>query len=512
MKRGRSESFLLETLRDGELRGSSRRTLSASVAKSDSVQARILRLLKAHHVVPLQEESATPIAPPEVQEGNNAATEPENTHETDTGTRIRAGARTGAGARIDVLTEAESPAGSRLGLGLGADSVRETGEVAGRHGHGHRDGAEDESAARNASELRNEQENTHENVEAQAQQPLAPGKIFSCAWACSQRAILAGKCGRLRVVEPKKPNAEQSLKALDWPELPSTPSASASKGGVHDLRANPSRTMLATGGVGYQYPECIGLFSIPDLKPLSCSSSVHKNWVFNLDWVTDDYLVSCSRDGSLCMWQVDNGDLSLVQHKEHAHTARATTSLSLGKVRCCRAFSSGGASTRSAVLTLAPTAARGEQLMIWSVTSSGLVHDSTWDNALVEMPTRRNVGQCVATDTRSDTLFAVDSCLRVVLIDRRERPDYNHSIKLKYQDERDSLRSLSLRDTLVTCGDASGRLFFYDTRMPKAPLPTYFKAPEALFSHEWDPDGTSLLVAGGCITIENENPFCTIYL
>ena len=68
----------------------------------------------------------------------------------------------------------------------------------------------------------------------------------------------------------------------------------------HAVAMNASRTRMATGAAN---PADAAVFSLPDVRPTALLTG-HTDWVFGLDWVTDNLLASGSRDGIVKLWTV----------------------------------------------------------------------------------------------------------------------------------------------------------------------------------------------------------------
>ena len=47
------------------------------------------------------------------------------------------------------------------------------------------------------------------------------------------------------------------------------------------FQMNPSRTLLATGGL---YPSDIAVYSLPDFQPVAIGEG-HHDWLFDVDWL-----------------------------------------------------------------------------------------------------------------------------------------------------------------------------------------------------------------------------------
>jgi len=79
-----------------------------------------------------------------------------------------------------------------------------------------------------------------------------------------------------------------------------SPRGHADNCGIHAVAINASRTRMATGAAN---PADAAVFSLPDVRPTALLTG-HTDWVFGLDWVTDNLLASGSRDGTVKLWTV----------------------------------------------------------------------------------------------------------------------------------------------------------------------------------------------------------------
>ena len=63
---------------------------------------------------------------------------------------------------------------------------------------------------------------------------------------------------------------------------------------------------MATGGKNSTE---IAIYRMPLLDPVCVGESGHRDWVYDMCWLDDEFLVSGSKDTKMALWQI-NSDLS----------------------------------------------------------------------------------------------------------------------------------------------------------------------------------------------------------
>ncbi|CAH8596668.1 unnamed protein product [Dicrocoelium dendriticum] len=129
--------------------------------------------------------------------------------------------------------------------------------------------------------------------------PGVRNKIFASQWITNDHVVYGTKCNQLVLYNV---TSDASLEIpLIGTEASNAESFDAVVCGIHAIQRNSSKSLLATGGANVNH---IGVYLLPELSPYCLLKNFHTDWVFDMRWLDDSYLASCSRDSSLAIWRI----------------------------------------------------------------------------------------------------------------------------------------------------------------------------------------------------------------
>ncbi len=319
----------------------------------------------------------------------------------------------------------------------------------------------------------------------------APDKAFACAWLDERAALVSTKCHRLFRFDFRRGGGGASARRRE---------IAMDVGGARAIAQTKTRERLCvSGGPGH---DIIGFERGGEGDAIVPAYALrgHEDVVFGMDFIHRDALASASRDGSLRIFRLPR------ETSEEECAVCASPVVSIEPTR-------GGCGSRSSEKL------RGVKLVydapspqLATISSSGTVYqfDASTPHVVSQEYKLRGFAEtsCVATDGR---VVAVGSRAHIGLIDFRMR-----GVVASFAVHSTRRRSLSLsatrslsfapHESILTIGGGRENVDFFDVRMRRylkhlegrlgrEPL-NDLHAP-AIFSHEWDPTGTRLLVAGG---------------
>ena len=278
-------------------------------------------------------------------------------------------------------------------------------------------------------------------------------KIFSSSWLSDTTIVFGTKCNRLVALNvetqqnvivplssPSEPSTDQTIDSIDYGDL------SGACSGIHAIALNPSRTLLAVG-CGLK-SENIQIFTVPSLQPLAKLVG-HKDMVFSLQWLGNSTLVSGSRDRSVKLW-----DIPHIKSSINAETAPV--------VQCKFSRIEHKEKVRDLV------SHKRDAKSIYTLSADGFV--KIWDvqaalsGEVTSVPLiHKNELVCMALDSEHNIL-SVGSQSHISLID----PRVGRVVQVfDSADDGWGVRSMVMKDNMVTIGGGVGRISFFDLKNMK---------------------------------------------
>lgn len=133
-------------------------------------------------------------------------------------------------------------------------------------------------------------------------------KAFCCEWIDNRYVAVSTKCGHiLRVNRQKRSYQEIALEGSRWVEPPIVTDEDlhiyrVNRGGIHCVRSNPAKTMLACSGGHGEDNNVFVLDLLSDKWAAVHKGTGHRDWVFTLSWLSDSVFATGSRDHTIKLW------------------------------------------------------------------------------------------------------------------------------------------------------------------------------------------------------------------
>jgi len=328
-------------------------------------------------------------------------------------------------------------------------------------------------------------------------------KIYCSQWLSHDKVIFGSKCNKLMVFDVNK----HLYSRIPLIRSPSYTFASDRECGIYSIKINPSRNLVATSGKNANQ---VAFYNLPYLNPICLGEGAHTDWIFDMCWLDDQFLVSGSRDGTLALWRITD---DIVEQVTSSNVPSFAYSKPLAKKKC---------KTAEKVRAMCFNSRRSELAVI---SPNGYIH--CWDGLRFKQLMSKRLpydkeNVCLTADDES-TIYAVGSKFETYLLDTRTL-QRTTTIKSRHNDY--GIRSLSLRGNLLTIGTGIGFLYFWDIRAGKyLDSSVYYRRAvslkaskgwiqrddnfvqnfemiqqkylPAIYTHCYDTSGTRLFVGGG---------------
>ncbi|XP_033125183.1 DDB1- and CUL4-associated factor 12-like [Anneissia japonica] len=280
-------------------------------------------------------------------------------------------------------------------------------------------------------------------------------KVFASQWLSSREVVLGTKCNKvikLDVITGQKiqipslkgrgPFVRQHINySIGNAFFFHHPHSSSC--GIHSIDINPSGTLLATGG---DNPNEVAVYKLPNFEPVCVGENCHEDWIFDITWLDDEFLITGGRDGNLGLFQVTN-DI-----QERAYRSDSQCFVSPHEKKQCQV---------SQKVRAIKFNRKTNDLGVLS--PDGLFH--IWNMHRFEESFTKRLDQCKENVCMSlsedNSLYAVGSQSHVTFLDPRDLK----TVFVISSSERDSgVRSLTFNKEVLTVGTGNGTILFYDIR------------------------------------------------
>ncbi|OAF64832.1 hypothetical protein A3Q56_07461 [Intoshia linei] len=122
-------------------------------------------------------------------------------------------------------------------------------------------------------------------------------KIFASHWLNDEEIVATTKCNNI---------IKMNIFNKDYEIIPPIKSKFHCKNrknfsGIRTIEKNDNETFIVSGAHDSNH---VSVYSLPDLKQYAVGINGHEDWLFDVEWLSNEIFVSGSRDGSICLWNL----------------------------------------------------------------------------------------------------------------------------------------------------------------------------------------------------------------
>lgn len=295
--------------------------------------------------------------------------------------------------------------------------------------------------------------------------------------------------------------------------------------GINAIEINPSRTLLATTA---RHSSDIAIYRLPTLDPIYIGEQCHRDWIMDMCWLDDQFLVSGSKDAKMALWRISEDKIDAPEKcdDEACPTPERISAFSLKECRAAQKIRS---------ICFNP-----DYKEIAVISCNGYIHifnAETFSQKLSRKLPNCQENVCIATQAQAqgnNGLYAVGCRSYTLLLDPRT---LQATKKIASRYSGCGIRSASFQDNILTVGTGMGMLMFYDLRAGKylessinssrtvvCKASRGFVFPDedndgyqharytpAIYTHCYDMSGTRLFAGGGPLPVATVGNYAGIW-
>lgn len=272
-------------------------------------------------------------------------------------------------------------------------------------------------------------------------------KVFCSQWLSSSQVVFGTKCNKLMVydVQTRRLDTIPTLSTGVQSNVPD------SQHGIHAIEVNPSRTMLATGA---RNSANVAIYHLPTMDPVYLGSNAHRDWVYDMCWLDDQFLVSGSKDTKLALWRIQDHPFDALAEGSEPVKGPSYKTMSPVAVKECR--------TAQKIRSICFNKEYKEIAVLSLNSYIHLFNAETFSQKLSRKLPNCQDNVCIAC--QPEGLYAVGCRSYTLLLDPRTLQAVK---KIASRYSGCGIRSATFQGNILTVGTGLGMLMFYDIRAGK---------------------------------------------